>query len=69
MLNKIDLNLETLSKLNGKEYDIVAELVKEVLSGKKVVAFKQTTKSAVFINRYEYDNTKWRYILTDKYKL
>ena len=69
MLNKIDLDLETLSKLSGKEYDIVAELVKEVLSGKKVVAFKQTTKNDVFINRYEYDNTKWRYILTDKYKL
>lgn len=69
MLKKIDLTLETLSTLEGKEFTIVSKLVRELLEGKKVVAFKQETKSATYINRYEYDKTKWRYILTDKFKL
>lgn len=70
MLNKIDLsNKEVLSELSGTELEVISKLISEFESGKRITAYKKITKSGSFINRYEYDDTKWKYILTNTYTL
>ena len=66
MLNKIELNRDELNKDYYNDYEkfLIDNLIKEVESGKDIMAYKKTTKKGVFINRYEKDKTRGRYILT-----
>ena len=47
----------------------IAYYLYRVKSGKKLDFKLNVTKKEKFINVYEYDNKRWRYILIDKIKV
>lgn len=69
MLKAIILKKENINNYPESYKPILEKLLEEFESGNRVVAMEKITKSGVFINRYEYDKTKWKYILTDSFKV
>jgi len=48
---------------------VAKDIEKRQAAGEKIILKLQYTKSAVYLNVYEYDKTSWRHLLTDKYEL
>lgn len=69
MLKAIILKKENIDAYPESYKPILEKLLEELESGKRIVVMEKITKSGVFINRYEYDRTKWKHILTDSFKV
>lgn len=66
VVNAEDLLLEALPK---DIHAVIADIVIRQYDGERIVTKIKYTKSASYLNIYEYDPTSWRYILTKQIEI
>jgi len=67
------VNTNVMEQLEKGVPENVIPILHEVLSkqevGDKIILKERTTKSAVYLQIYEYDKYSWRYVLRKKVKV
>lgn len=69
MLKIIDVSSVVCTNLPEETVNAIRDVEHKIARGEKVVVKEKTTKSAVYLNIYEYDKTCWKYLLTKSIKL
>lgn len=69
MLKQLDVDFIKASDYPETARPSIAYYLYRAKSGKKLDFKLQITKKDKYINVYEYDNRRWRYILVDKIRV
>lgn len=69
MLKQIDADTIKISEYPESAQPSIAYYLYRYKSGKKLDFKLQINKKETFINVYEYDSKRWKYILIDKIKV